>query len=224
MSEKATAERYREQHKKRVAALPYLYFAALDEPRPSLDWLPEWQREVHAALAAVERVELSPEAFVAPDAVILGEPHRVVVLRERSSVAMGALVHGPVTLGARSSLNPYVVVLGGRAGVRIGADCRIASGARLVAFEHGIAPEESVREQSVSSRGIVLGDDVWIGANAVVTDGVVIGDHAIVGAGAVVTKGVPVYAIVGGVPARILGDRRDPDWRAKVGSAEELPG
>lgn len=51
---------------------------------------------------------------------------------------------------------------------------------------------------------IEIGNDVWIGARAVIRDGVKIGDGAIVGAGAVVTKDVPAYAVVGGVPARIL--------------------
>jgi acetyltransferase-like isoleucine patch superfamily enzyme len=49
---------------------------------------------------------------------------------------------------------------------------------------------------------------VWIGANAGITDGVRIGDHAVVGMGAVVTADVPDWAVAGGVPARILGDRR----------------
>lgn len=51
---------------------------------------------------------------------------------------------------------------------------------------------------------IVIGKNVWIGANATITPGVTIGDHAIVGAGAVVTKDVPKNCVVGGVPARIL--------------------
>ena len=53
-------------------------------------------------------------------------------------------------------------------------------------------------------RGTTIGNDVWIGANAIVIDGVRIGDGAVVAAGAVVTKDVPAYAIVGGVPARII--------------------
>ncbi len=51
---------------------------------------------------------------------------------------------------------------------------------------------------------IVIGNDVWIGANATILDGVNIQDGAIVGAGSVVTKNVPAYAIVGGVPAKII--------------------
>jgi acetyltransferase-like isoleucine patch superfamily enzyme len=57
---------------------------------------------------------------------------------------------------------------------------------------------------------IKIGNDVWIGARAIILDGVTIGDGVIVGAGAVVTKDVPDYAVVGGVPARVLRYRFDP--------------
>jgi acetyltransferase-like isoleucine patch superfamily enzyme len=72
-----------------------------------------------------------------------------------------------------------------------------------------MAPERPLREQPVTSRGIRVGTDVWIGANAGVTDGVTIGDHAVVGMGAIVTRDVPAWAIVAGVPARVVGDRRE---------------
>lgn len=57
---------------------------------------------------------------------------------------------------------------------------------------------------------IKIGNDVWIGARAIILDGVAIGDGAIVGAGAVVTRDVPSYAVVGGVPARVLRYRFEP--------------
>jgi acetyltransferase-like isoleucine patch superfamily enzyme len=60
-------------------------------------------------------------------------------------------------------------------------------------------------------RDVIIGDDVWIGARAIVLHGVTIGRGAVVAAGAVVTKGVPPYAIVGGVPARIIKYRFEPE-------------
>lgn len=50
----------------------------------------------------------------------------------------------------------------------------------------------------------IIGNDVWIGAKAIIMQGVSIGDGAVIGAGSVVTKDVPPYAIVGGVPARVI--------------------
>ena len=57
--------------------------------------------------------------------------------------------------------------------------------------------------------GVVIGDDVWVGARAVILHGVTIGRGAIVAAGAVVTRSVPPYAIVGGVPAKVIRFRWD---------------
>ena len=56
---------------------------------------------------------------------------------------------------------------------------------------------------------MTIGNDVWIGRNAIIMDGVTVGTGAIVGAAAVVTKDVPPYAIVAGVPARIIRYRFD---------------
>lgn len=59
----------------------------------------------------------------------------------------------------------------------------------------------------VEYKPVIIGDDVWIGTNAIVLDGVKIGSHAVVAAGAVVTKDVPEYSIVGGVPAKLIKNR-----------------
>jgi len=60
------------------------------------------------------------------------------------------------------------------------------------------------KDYTPKSPEIIIGNDVWIGTNAIIKDGIIVGDGAIIGAGAVVTKNVPPYAIVGGVPAKII--------------------
>ncbi len=74
-------------------------------------------------------------------------------------------------------------------------------------------------------RTTMIGNDVWIGENAIVMGGVKIGDGAIIGAGAVVTRDVEPYAIVGGVPAKLLRKRFDDDTIAKLLNSHwwELP-
>jgi virginiamycin A acetyltransferase len=69
-----------------------------------------------------------------------------------------------------------------------------------------------VKEQRFEEfKRTTIGNDVWIGVNAVILDGLTIGDGAIIGANAVVTKDVPPFAIVGGVPARIIKYRFEPE-------------
>jgi acetyltransferase-like isoleucine patch superfamily enzyme len=199
----------RAQHKLRFSHMPYLYHRHRKLGTAHLAWSVAWQKEVQEVLTELETVRFGADCFVAPEARIFAEPHRGIVLGDENSVAADVFLHGPVQTGRRVSFNPGVSVDGGRAGVRLGDDVRIGQGAKLYAFEHGLDPSQPITEQKTRSRGIQIGNDVWIGANACVTDGVVIQDHAVIGAGAVVTGDVPEWAIVGGVPARVLGDRRD---------------
>lgn len=64
--------------------------------------------------------------------------------------------------------------------------------------------KERFDESTTDKYGIIIGNDVWIGNNALLMEGIRVGNGAIIGAGAVVTKNVPPYAIVGGVPAKII--------------------
>lgn len=195
----------REQHKQRLSWMPWLYFSLKASHRA---WAEEWQREIQQRLIDLETVQIGSGCFVSPDAHIFAEPGRPVIIGDGCSIAASAFVHGPVVLANGVSLNARVSLDGGAVGIRIGEGTRIATGATLYAFDHGLAPDRPIRQQPVTSKGITIGADVWIGANAGITDGVTIGDHAVVGMGAVVTRDVQEWTIVGGTPARVIGDRR----------------
>lgn len=86
-------------------------------------------------------------------------------------------------------------------GITIGDGVLIGHNVVLATLNHDINPR---KRSTLHPAPIVIGDYVWIGANATVVPGVTIGDGAIVAAGAVVTKDVPPNVIVGGVPAKII--------------------
>jgi acetyltransferase-like isoleucine patch superfamily enzyme len=97
----------------------------------------------------------------------------------------------------------------------IGNFTMLASKVSIVGGDHridvpGVPMEFSGREEQ---KLVIIGEDVWIGHGAIILHGVQIGNGAIVAAGAVVTKDVPAYAIVGGVPAKIIGWRFDESQR-----------
>lgn len=86
-------------------------------------------------------------------------------------------------------------------GITIGDGALIGHNVVLATLNHGLAPE---KRQDIHPAPIVVGKNVWIGANATVLPGVTIGDNAIIAAGAVVTRDVPANTIVGGVPAKVI--------------------
>jgi acetyltransferase-like isoleucine patch superfamily enzyme len=201
--------RHRVQHRRRLSHMPWLYFRLKPVHQA---WARAWQARIRERLMALETVEVDPEAFVAPEARIFAEPGRTVRIGPRSYVAAGCFVHGPVELDADVSLNVGVHLDGGARGIRIGDGTRVAHGASLVAFDHGMALGRPIREQPVRSRGIGVGRDVWIGDGARITDGAQIADGAVVAMGAVVTGPVAAGTVVAGVPARRIGRRSADGW------------
>ncbi len=162
------------------------------------------QKAFHEKLVATGRFTLADGAYVSP---LAGVEVDRLALGAGTVIGGFAYLSHDVVLGAGCSVNPYAVV---RGRVRAGNDVRIASHASIVAMNHNHDDlARPMGDQGESSRGVFIGDDVWIGANAVVVDGVSIGSHAIVAAGAVVTRDVPDWHIVAGNPARTVRDRRN---------------
>lgn len=141
-------------------------------------------------------------------AMVLADERGRIELGDDAVICRFAVIQslgGLIRIGKRTGIGDFCNLYGYAGGVEIGDDVMVATGCRIVASAHGTQDLTTpMAVQPSTYRGIKIANDVWLGTNAVVLDGVEIGQGAIVGAGAVVTKSVPAFAIVGGVPARIL--------------------
>jgi acetyltransferase-like isoleucine patch superfamily enzyme len=132
-------------------------------------------------------------------------------LGENTIVMHGAVLHvynfrglpgSGITIGHDSLVGEYSVIRG-QGGVTIGNRVYTSPFTQLLAVNHVYQdPDIPFVEQGITAQGIVIEDDVWLGAGAIITDGVRVGKGAVVAAGAVVTKDVAPHTVVGGVPAK----------------------
>jgi acetyltransferase-like isoleucine patch superfamily enzyme len=132
-------------------------------------------------------------------------------------VTVGKKTYGTLNV---TDLSPLDTML------KIGSYCSISSGVQfLLGGEHQIdsistypfkAKCFGYKYEAGSKGDIVVGDDVWIGTNAIICSGVKIGQGAIIAAGAVITKEVPPYAVIGGNPAKVIKYRFSQDIIAKL--------
>lgn len=132
-------------------------------------------------------------------------PYRKFRLGDYSVIESFACINnavGDIIIGDYTRVGLHNTVIGP---VTIGSHVNLAQGITVTALNHNFTDSEKrIDEQGVSTMPIVIEDDVWIGANAVVLPGVRIGTHSVVAAGAVVTKDVPPHSIVAGVPAKVI--------------------
>lgn len=133
-----------------------------------------------------------------------------------STIHTGAIFYkaSNITVG-RDTIIGEGAVLDGRDKLRIGDHVDIASEVMIYNAEHDINSENF----GAISAPVEIGDYVFIGPRAIILPGVVIGKGAIVGAGAVVTKNVEEFMIVGGVPAKVIGERKLKNPNYKLGRA-----
>ena len=146
-------------------------------------------------------------------------PRKQFGSRPRGSITIGSncTIHqhativaqgGAIEIGDDVSIHPFSILYG-TGGLTIGCDTRIATHVVIVPSNHVYSdPRSLIRMQGITANGIIIGQDVWIGAGARILDGVKIGHGAVVAAGAVVTRSVQESVIVAGVPAKEIGRRQ----------------
>ena len=130
-------------------------------------------------------------ARIEPGAVIRDQ----VTIGDGAVVMMGAIINIGAVIGEGTMID-MGVVMGGRA--TVGRRCHIGAGTVLA----GVV-------EPASAQPVIIDDDVFIGANAVVIEGIHVGEGAVVAAGSVVIEDVPAGAVVAGVPARIIKAHKD---------------
>jgi acetyltransferase-like isoleucine patch superfamily enzyme len=131
---------------------------------------------------------------------------------------------GRVEIGAKTVMGQECTISAYRH-VRIGEQCVIADRTMFIDFDHGVVEtERPIRQQGIYMKDVTVGSNVWIGYGACVLRGVSVGDNAIVGTNSVVTKDVPANAVVGGVPARVLRMRDEPEHLKWPDPVEPIPG
>jgi acetyltransferase-like isoleucine patch superfamily enzyme len=113
-----------------------------------------------------------------------------------------------ISIGARTYVNRFTMIDASER-VTIGERCMVGPHCYITDHDHGFRPGVPVGDQPLVSRPVTIGNDVWLGAGAIILKGVTIGDGAVVAAGSVVTKAVAPQSKVAGVPARLLGTRQD---------------
>lgn len=155
------------------------------------------------------QLQFSPSASVQDNVFI--QVNGSFTLGTKSIIKRDAYVivnNGQLTVGNNSAIGKRaeITVNGGK--ITIGHAVRIASNVFITNANHEFSDKDApIMEQGISTRDVIIEDDVWIGHGAIILPGIHIGKGAIIAAGAVVTKNVPAYSISGGNPASVIKNR-----------------
>ncbi|WP_180084286.1 DapH/DapD/GlmU-related protein [Acinetobacter sp. YH12145] len=201
MNEQDPLLKYREQHKHRLNYMPWLYWSLKPKNR---GWAEAWQQEYQDYLKSMETVEIGENCFISPLAHIFAEPGRKIVIGDNSFIAADCTLHGPIEIGNEVAINHHCILDGGRVGIKIHNQVRMAAYCHLYAFDHGMDVNQPIYQQAVRSQGIEIEHDVWLGAHVGIKDGIHIAEQAVVGMNSMVTKNVEARAIIAGNPAKFI--------------------
>jgi acetyltransferase-like isoleucine patch superfamily enzyme len=168
--------------------------------------------ENNVRLRFADHIQLGRGVYIDQGAYLHACP-KGIELGDRTIIMHGAVLHvynfrnmphSGIKIGKDCLVGEYSVIRG-QGGVTIGDRVYTSPFTQIIAVNHVFDdPKRPFIEQGITAEGIVIEDDVWLGAGAIITDGVRVGKGAVVAAGSVVTKDVLPHTVVGGVPAKVI--------------------
>jgi acetyltransferase-like isoleucine patch superfamily enzyme len=168
--------------------------------------------ESHVRMRFADHIKLGHGVYIDEGAYLHACPQGIEI-GPGTIVMHGAILHvynfrnmtqSGIKIGKDCLIGEYSVIRG-QGGVKIGDRVYTSPFTQIIAVNHVFDdPNRPFIDQGITAEGIVIEDDVWLGAGAVITDGVRVGRGAVVAAGAVVTKDVAPHTVVGGVPAKLI--------------------
>lgn len=112
-----------------------------------------------------------------------------------------------ITIGHGTGINARAY-LGGQGGIQIGNDVIFGPDVKIFSENHNYAdPDQTIKAQGVSRKGVSIGDNCWLGSGVTVLDGVHIGNGCVIAAGSVVSRSIPENSIAAGIPAKVIKNR-----------------
>jgi acetyltransferase-like isoleucine patch superfamily enzyme len=136
--------------------------------------------------------------------IIIGDCVKIGAFSTLSSTSHMSKYGKGLKIGNNSAVGQFTE-FGAAGGIEIGNDVIMGSYVSFHSENHNFnEPSKLIREQGVTSKGIKIGNNIWVGAKVTFLDGCVVGDNSVVAAGAVVNGIYPMNSIIGGVPAKVL--------------------
>jgi acetyltransferase-like isoleucine patch superfamily enzyme len=167
----------------------------------------------HVVLRHPHKIHIGRDVVIDDNCLIdaKGESNRGIRLGDGVFIGRNTILsckNGDIDLGAGANIGFNCEVFSASR-VTIGNKVLMAAYSYVIGGDHDFSdPTTSVLDQTRTSRGVAIGDGVWMGAGAKILDGVTVGGGAVIGAGAVVKDSVPAAAIAVGIPARVIGTRQ----------------
>jgi len=156
-------------------------------------------------------VKIGQNFSIDPSAEIIATFGGEVIIGDSCFIQKGTVLYpigGKILIGDRVGFGPYCVIYG-HGGLTIGNDVRIATSCIIIPANHNFEHTDiSISQQGETAKGIVIEDDVWIGARVTILDGITIGRGSVIGAGSLVKSNIPAYSVAVGSPAEAIKKRK----------------